>query len=44
MEIVEGSNLCAGQFEEGRRARSPLIGHEEGIGGRFGQDVEYRVA
>ena len=44
VEIVEGSNLCAGQFEERRRARSPLIGHEEGIGGRFGQDVEYRVA
>ena len=26
------------------RKGAALIGHEEGIGGRFGQDVEYRVA
>ena len=36
-------NLCLGQFEEGRwAARSLLIG-QEGIGGRFGGDLEYKV-
>ena len=38
-KLLDG-NLCLGQFEEGRRAL--LIGHE-GIGGRFGGDVEYKV-